>query len=66
MNLNPSQREGLAKISDNLATAVAVAVVLAGWIEGKIPVLQLVVLLMLFTIFVTFGLYFRKERSSAN
>ena len=66
MNLNPSQREGLAKISDNLATAVAFAVVLAGWIEGKIPVLQLVVLLMLFTIFVTFGLYFRKERSSAN
>ena len=66
MNLNPSQREGLAKISDNLATAVAVAVVLAGWIEGKIPVLQLVVLLMLFMTFVTFGLYFRKERSSAS
>ena len=66
MNLNPSQREGLAKISDNLATAVAVAVVLAGWIEGSIPVLQLAVLLMLFTIFVTFGLYFRKERLSAN
>jgi hypothetical protein len=64
MNLNKDQRDGLAKITDNLATAVAAAVVLTGFIEGRIPLAQLGSLLMLFLTFVTFGLYLRKERPS--
>jgi hypothetical protein len=38
MRLNKDQRDGLAKVCDNLATALMLAVILGGWIEEKIGV----------------------------
>ena len=66
MKLNKDQREGLAKISDNLATAFAIAIVLAGWIDGKMGPRHLVVLLLLFLAFVIFSLMFRSEGENGN
>ena len=66
MRLNKHQREGLAKISDNLATAFAISFVLAGWIVGKMGPKHLVVLLLLFLAFVIFSLMFRSEGENGN
>ena len=66
MKLNKNQREGLARISDNLATAFAISLVLAGSIEGKMGPKHLVVLLLLFLAFVIFFLKFRSEGENGN
>ena len=66
MKFNKDQREGLAGISDNLATAFAISPVLAGWIDGKMGPKHLVVLLLLFLAFVIFSLMFRSEGENGN
>ncbi len=38
MRLNKDQRDGLAKVCDNLATGLMLAVILGGWVEEKIGV----------------------------
>ena len=37
---NKDQREGLAKVADNLATATIVATVVGGFIDNKIDILK--------------------------
>ena len=66
MKLNKDQREGLVRISDNLATAFAISLVLAGWIDGKMGPKHLVVLLLLFLAFVIFSLTFGSEGENGN
>jgi len=38
MDLNKDQREGLAKVADNLATASMVAVIVGGVVDHKIGI----------------------------
>jgi len=38
MRLNKDQREGLAKIGDNIATALVLASILGWWVEGRFSV----------------------------
>jgi hypothetical protein len=61
MRLNEDQRDGLAKVCDNLATAFILTAVLGSWIESKIGVWQAITVLLVATASVIFSLYFRAE-----
>jgi hypothetical protein len=61
MRINKAQREGLAKISDNLATACIVAVLVGGVVDHKLGVPGGVFLLSLFVVLVSMGLRLRKN-----
>lgn len=52
MNLNRDQREGIAKVSGNLATASMVAAIVGGAVDHKIG---WVTILALFGVFVVLG-----------
>jgi hypothetical protein len=61
MRLNKNQRDGLAKICDNLTTAFIITAVLGSWIEDRVSIFQAAAVLMCAIGFATLGVYFRKE-----
>jgi hypothetical protein len=61
MRLNKDQRDGLAKVCDNLATALILTAVIGSWIESKVNFWQAVTVLLVATASVIFSLYFRSE-----
>ncbi len=64
MRLNKDQRDGLAKISDNLATAFLLGGVFGFWVEEKFGVMTATTLLILGVFSITLGTIFRITRSS--
>lgn len=61
MRFNKDQREGIAKIADNLATASMVAAIVAGFIDNKIGVPTIATLSGAFVVLVFVGVIMRKE-----
>ena len=57
---NKDQREGLAKVADNLATASIVATVVGGFIDNKIDILKGFTLITIATLFLIISYIFRK------
>jgi hypothetical protein len=57
---NKDQREGFAKIADNLATAMIVATVVGGFIDNKIDMSKGFVLLGIAILFLGISYNFRK------
>ncbi|NBW00801.1 MAG: hypothetical protein EBR85_03660 [Betaproteobacteria bacterium] len=60
MKLNKDQRDGLAKISDNIATVLVLASILGWWAEGRIGFPAALGLTVVSTIFIVCGVLFRK------
>lgn len=60
MRFNKAQREGLAKMADNIATACTAGAIVAGLIDRKIDVLTFVLLGILVLVLVWIGLVLRK------
>jgi hypothetical protein len=57
---NKDQREGLAKVADNLATATIVATVVGGFIDNKIDMPKGFALISIATLFLIISYIFRK------
>jgi hypothetical protein len=64
MRLNKDQRDGLAKVCDNLATALMLAVMIGGWIEEKIGLVAIANLLISALGLVTLAVMLRKKGGS--
>ena len=63
MDFNDNQREGVAKVTDNLATACMVAAIVGGLVDHKVDLQIFASLLGLFTVLLSAGLNLRKQRS---
>ncbi len=50
MRLNKDQRDGLAKVCDNLATAFILTAVIGSWIESKVSVWHAITVLLVATV----------------
>ena len=61
MRLNKDQRDGFAKVCDNLATALMLAVILGGWVEEKIGVIAVSNLLISALGLVTLAVVLRRN-----
>ncbi len=61
MRLNKNQRDGLAKICDNLTTAFIITAVLGSRVEARVSSAQAGAILMCAIGFANLGDYFRKE-----
>ena len=57
---NKEQREGLAKVADNLATASVVAALLGGFVDKKVTIVGVLVLIFLAIIFLIVSYILRK------
>jgi hypothetical protein len=66
MKFNKDQREGLAKVSDNLATACMVAAVVSGLIDKKIGWEIGVALFIIFLMLLYASLKLRKGDDNGN
>lgn len=64
MEFNRDQREGIAKIMDNLATASMVAVIVGGLVDHKIGWEVTAILVVLFGVLVFVGMQLRKGGSN--
>jgi len=64
MRLNKYQRDGLAKVCDNLATAFILTAVIGSWIESKVSAWRAITVLLVATASVIFSLYFRSEEKN--
>ncbi len=64
MRFNKEQREGIAKISDNLATACVVASIVGGLVDQKIGWGVSLFLFGIFFVLVWVGIQFRKNGGS--
>lgn len=65
MDLNKDQREGLAKVADNLATASMVAVIVGGIVDQKMGPKATVALFVLFFVllYVAFNLRGKESKN---
>lgn len=57
---NEEQREGLAKVSDNVATASVVAALLGGLIDKKVTIFAVLALIFLASMFLIVSFILRK------
>jgi len=57
---NENQREGLAKVADNLATATFVATLLGGFVDNKIGSFEITVLVSVAVIFLVMSYILRR------
>ncbi|MDV6343060.1 hypothetical protein [Nitrosomonas sp. Is37] len=57
---NKEQREGLAKVSDNVATASVVAALLGGLIDKKVTIVGVLALIFLASMFLIVSFILRK------
>ena len=60
MKFNKEQREGIAKVTDNLATASMVAAIVGGLVDEKIGWPTAIFLVCIFIILLSFGVKLRK------
>lgn len=63
VKINDNQREGLAKVADNLATAAIVAVIAGGIVEKKIGLAATSLLLCLFFVLLYIAFNLRGKES---
>ena len=61
IEVNKDQREGLAKVMDNLATATMVATLLGGFVDHKIGGTQIGVLISIAITFLVVSFILRRE-----
>lgn len=66
MNLNKDQREGVAKVADNLATACMVAALVGGLVDNKIGWATVLFLFGIFVMLVFVGMFLRKQKGGEN
>lgn len=64
MRFNKNQREGVAKVLDNLATACMVAVVISGFVDDKIGWQTGGALFAMFAVLLSIAIRLRKEDSN--
>jgi len=57
---NKEQREGLAKVSDNIATASVIAALLGGFVDQKVTIIGVLILIFLAIIFLIVSYILRK------
>lgn len=60
VNLNKDQREGVAKVADNLATACMVAAIVGGFVDNKIGWPAILTLFVMFVVLVLVGVSLRQ------
>lgn len=60
MKFNKDQREGVAKITDNLATACMVTAIVGGLVDAKIGWATAIFLACMFIVLLSFGINLRK------
>lgn len=67
MEINDNQRDGLAKVADNLATASMVAAIVGGIVDHKIGLWSTLALFVMFLVllFIAFNLR-KEERENVN
>ena len=63
---NKDQREGLAKVTDNVATASVVAALLGGFVDKKVTILGVLMLIFLTIIFLIVSYILRKGEDDGN
>lgn len=63
---NKDQREGLAKVSDNVATASVIAALLGGFIDNKVTLVGVLALIFLAIIFLIVSYILRKGANDGN
>jgi undecaprenyl pyrophosphate phosphatase UppP len=63
---NKEQREGLAKVADNLATATIVATLLGGFVDKKIGSFEITVLISVAVTFLVTSYIFRRSEDNGN
>lgn len=61
MQFNKDQREGVAKVADNLATACMVAAIVGGFVDNKIGWATVSVLAGLCVVLICIGIILRKK-----
>jgi len=63
---NKDQREGLAKVADNVATASVVAALLGGFVDKKVTIVGVLVLIFLAIIFLIVSYILRKGENDGD
>jgi undecaprenyl pyrophosphate phosphatase UppP len=63
---NKEQREGFAKIADNLVTASIVATILGGFVDKKIGAFEVTVLISIAVTFLVMSYVFRRSEDNGN
>ena len=66
MRFNKDQREGIAKVADNLATACMVAAIVGGFVDHKIGWTTVLPLVISAGVLVFIGIVMRKDGSHGN
>lgn len=66
MDFNKEQREGMAKVSDNVATACMAASTIGGFVEQKIGWKEIVVLVSLAVVLLFTSIALRKGDENGN
>ncbi len=61
MGINKDQREGIAKVTDNLATACMVAAIVGGVVDNKIGLATALFLFIMFAVLLFAGVSLRKK-----
>lgn len=66
MEFNKEQREGIAKVSDNLATASMVTAIVGGLVDHKIGYGVVLALVAMFIVLLFAGVQLRKKGDDCN
>ncbi|MEW6163614.1 MAG: hypothetical protein AB1642_00985 [Pseudomonadota bacterium] len=66
MEFNEEQREGIAKVSDNLATASMVTAIVGGLVDHKIGYGVALALVAMFIVLLFVGVQLRKKGDDGN
>ncbi|MDD5388962.1 MAG: hypothetical protein PHD37_06435 [Gallionellaceae bacterium] len=66
MKFNKDQREGLAKVADNLATACMITAIVGGLVDQKIGWVTAMLLLAMFVVLLSVAYILRFEKGGSN
>lgn len=66
MRFNKEQREGIAKVTDNIATASLVATIVGGIVDHKLGLKATVCLIVFFFVLLYISFNLRKEEVNQN
>jgi hypothetical protein len=64
MKLNKAQREGIAKVLDNIATACSASAIIGGWVDHKTSWGAFLFLTFSALLLASIAMYIRKEIQS--
>lgn len=63
---NKAQREGLAKVSDNVATATVIAALLGGFVDQKVTLIGVLALIFLAIMFLIVSYILRRGANNGD